>query len=233
MRQLTAIALPFVAIAALALTSCASTSSDTACAPAESAPSAGAETFTAEVWADNWFALYANGVQVGEDSVPITTERSFNAQCVTFSATYPLTIGLVSKDFVQDDSGLEYIGLANQQMGDGRVILQVKDSTGAVVAATDSTWRGLSIFRAPLNTDCVTSSSPIDDCEREILAEPTGWADPAFDDSEWAAAIEYTSDEVGAKDGYTQISWDPSAKIIWASDLHVDNTILWRFTITG
>lgn len=188
MRQLTAIALPFVAIAALAVTSCASTSSDTACAPAPSAASAGAETFTAKVWADNWFALYANGVQVGEDSVPITTERSFNAQC---------------------------------------------DSTGAVVAATDSTWRGLSIFRAPLNIDCVTSSSSIDDCERKILAEPSGWADPGFDDTPWDSAIEYTAGEVRAKDGYTQISWDPSAKIIWASDLQIDNTILWRFTISG
>ena len=26
-------------------------------------------TFVAEVWADNWFALYANGVLVGPDSV--------------------------------------------------------------------------------------------------------------------------------------------------------------------
>ena len=28
-------------------------------------------TFTAEVWADNWFALYVNGELVSEDSVPI------------------------------------------------------------------------------------------------------------------------------------------------------------------
>jgi hypothetical protein len=36
-------------------------------------------TFQAEVWADNWFALYVNGKKVGEDSVPITTEKSFNS----------------------------------------------------------------------------------------------------------------------------------------------------------
>ena len=28
-------------------------------------------TFQAEVWADNWFALYVNGKKVGEDSIPI------------------------------------------------------------------------------------------------------------------------------------------------------------------
>ena len=37
-------------------------------------------SFLAEVWADNWFALYVNGKKVGEDSVPITTERSFNSE---------------------------------------------------------------------------------------------------------------------------------------------------------
>ena len=39
-----------------------------------------AASFTVEVWADNWAAVYANGELVGEDSVPITTERSFNAE---------------------------------------------------------------------------------------------------------------------------------------------------------
>ena len=48
-----------------------------------------ASEFVAEVWADNWFALYVNGELVGEDSTPITTERSFNAETITFTATYP------------------------------------------------------------------------------------------------------------------------------------------------
>jgi hypothetical protein len=168
-----------------------------------------------------------------EDIVPITTERSFNAQCVTFQATYPFTLGLVSKDFVENESGLEYIGESNQQMGDGGVILQVTDSSGAVVAATSSDWRGLSIFRAPLNTDCESSSDPLADCESEILPEPAGWAEPGFDDSGWSPATEYTEAEVQAKDGYTQVTWDATAKLIWADDLNVDNTILWRYTVTG
>ncbi len=195
--------------------------------------SSGTETFTAEVWADNWFALSVDGVQVAEDIVPITTERSFNAQCVTFQASYPFTLGLVSKDFVENESGLEYIGESNQQMGDGGVILQVTDSSGAVVAATSSDWRGLSIFRAPLNTDCESSADPLADCESEILPEPAGWAEPDFDDSDWSPATEYTEAEVQAKDGYTQVSWDATAKLIWADDLNVDNTILWRYTVTG
>ena len=32
-------------------------------------------SFKAQVWADNWFSLYVGENFVGEDSVPITTER--------------------------------------------------------------------------------------------------------------------------------------------------------------
>ena len=44
-------------------------------------------SFQAEVWADNWFELYINGKKVGQDSAPITTERSFNSEKIKFSAT--------------------------------------------------------------------------------------------------------------------------------------------------
>ena len=71
------------------------------------------ETFTIDVWADNWFALYVNSAKVGEDSVPITTERSFNKERFTFNATRPLSIGLHGKDFKETDSGIEYIGERN------------------------------------------------------------------------------------------------------------------------
>ena len=55
-------------------------------APADAAVSKSV-TFQAEVWVDNWFALYINGKKVGEDSVPITTERSFNSEKIKFTAT--------------------------------------------------------------------------------------------------------------------------------------------------
>lgn len=189
-------------------------------------------TFTAEVWADNWFSLYVNGELVGEDSVPITTERSFNAETFTFEAAYPLTIAMVTKDFKETDSGLEYIGEPNQQMGDGGFIAQFTDTaTGEVVAVTGSDWRGLVVHRAPLNPECVSSADPDTDCQFEALAEPDGWTAVGFDDSAWQAATVYTPEEVGAKDGYDTISWDSSAALIWGSDLKIDNTILWRTVI--
>ena len=198
------------------------------------APDQGAaRTFTVDVWADNWMAVYVNGELVGEDSVPITTERSFNAESFTFEAAYPFTIGIEAKDFKETDSGIEYIGQSNQQMGDGGLIAQVTDtSTGEVVATTSSDWSVLVVQRAPLNTECADDPDPDATCESESIDPPTGWADAGFDDSGWDAATEWTANAVSPKGGYDEISWDDSAELIWGSDLEVDNTILMRFSVT-
>lgn len=66
------------------------------------APNSSAATrvynLTAEIWADNWFALYVNGKKVGEDSTAFATERSFNSDAISFKASYPLTIGIMARD---------------------------------------------------------------------------------------------------------------------------------------
>lgn len=189
-------------------------------------------TFTAEVWADNWFSLTVNGEAVGEDSVPITTERSFNSETITFEATYPLTLAVVAKDFTETDSGLEYIGTDRQQLGDGGIVAQITDtSTGEVVAVTDDTWRTLSIQRAPLNPECVSSSDPDAECDFEAIAEPDGWTDAGYDDSDWEAATVFTAGDVDPKEGYDDIVWDSAAQFVWGADLEVDNTVLLRTTI--
>ena len=113
-----------------------------------------AETFSADVWADNWFEMRINGAQVAEDSVPITTERSFNAESFTLNAERPFVIGLVAKDFKENDTGLEYIGTRRQQMGDGGLILQIKDAAGGLVAVSDENWSCLVIHTAPLDKSC-------------------------------------------------------------------------------
>ena len=185
--------------------------------------------FVADVWADNWFAIYINGELAGEDSTPITTERSFNAETIRFVAEYPLTIGIEAKDFKETDSGIEYIGEGNQQMGDGGIIAQITSvGTGQVVAATNRGWQVRIIHRAPLNTDCENDPDPDATCQFEIAEAPVGWAGAGFDAGNWNAATEWTEDEVRPKDGYDNIEWDDAARLVWGSDLKVDNTILLR-----
>lgn len=197
----------------------------------ETAASSELTTFTAEVWADNWFALHVNGDHVGEDSVSILTERSFNAETITFEATLPLTVAVEAKDFKETDSGIEYIGEGNQQMGDGGFILQItNDATGEVITSTSGEWLALPIHRAPLNTECERDADPDATCEFEIIDAPADWTSVSFDDSAWSTATVWSEADVSPKDGYDEISWDASAQLIWGTDLEVDNTVLLRTT---
>ena len=168
----------------------------------------GSASFRGDVWADNWFALYVNGELVGEDSVPVTTERSFNAKTITSDATYPLTIAIEARDFKETDSGLEYIGERNQQMGDGGIIAQITDtSRGDVAAVANAAWFSLVVHRAPLIKDCEKDSNPDDNCQFEITEIPTNWASAEFNDNAWTEATKWTENDVGPKDGYNQIPW--------------------------
>jgi hypothetical protein len=190
--------------------------------------------FVARVWADNWYALWINGQQVAEDSEPLTQVRSFNADTITFTATYPLTIAMETKDYTEGPSGLEYIGTSRQQMGDGGFIAEFHETaSGRLVAVTDGAWRGDAIDRAPLDASCVASTAPDTTCTSEHHAEPDGWTDEGFDASTWQPATIYTAAQVGPKGGYDTIDWDPSARLIWSSDLLVDNTVLWRAAAAG
>jgi len=63
---------------------------------------ASAETCTVDVWADNWFQFKVNGVTVAEDSIPITIERSFNAEHFSFQSKPPFTIGLIAQGFQRE-----------------------------------------------------------------------------------------------------------------------------------
>ncbi len=193
-----------------------------------------AETYSTDVWADNWFSFSVNGTQVAEDSVPITTERSFNAESFSFSAEKPFVIGLIAKDFKENDSGLEYIGTRKQQMGDGGVILQVKDGSGNTVAVSDEQWRCLVIHRAPLGKSCAKERTPVAGegaCAFNAFDAPPGWNALDFDGAQWSAASVYSERDVRPKDGYDRIRWDSKARLIWGPDLELDNTILCRLRV--
>lgn len=199
------------------------------------AETSGSVTFRLDGWADNWFAAYLGEELIVEDSVPITTERSFNAESVTFKADYPLQLNFILKDYKENDTGLEYIGANNQQMGDGGFIMQLTDTaSGNVVAVSNGDWQCTSIHEAPLDKSCEDATNPIagtDPCDFIALEEPTGWKSLDFDASGWTATTVHSASDVGPKDGYDQISWDANAQLIWGPDLETYNTLLCRVTV--
>ena len=223
-------------LAALAL--CACVGDELATTVVESPPGAaqeGALSLQGEVWADNWFAFYLAERLIIEDSTPITTERSFNAEKFVFDADYPMQLNFVAKDFKENDTGLEYIGSDRQQMGDGGLIAQfMDDATGETIAVTDSSWKCLVIHAAPLNRSCEGETDPeagVSPCQFHSMNEPEGWRLPDFDDTAWPAAVEYSESAVDPKGGYDAIDWNDEARLIWASDLEIDNTLLCRLTV--
>ncbi len=195
----------------------------------------GTSSIKGEVWADNWFAFYLGDRLVIEDSVSITTERSFNAEAFVFNADYPLQLNFVAKDFKENDTGLEYIGRGNQQMGDGGLIAQFTDAaTGDPVAVTNDDWRCLVIHEAPLDRACEDEADPkagVGPCQFAATPEPEGWREPGFDDSEWPSAVEHSAAAVRPKGGYDAISWGHGARLIWSPDLETQNTLLCRLTV--
>jgi hypothetical protein len=197
--------------------------------------SAETQTLKADIWVDNWFAMYANGTLVIEDSVSITTERSFNSETVTFEADMPITIAFEAKDFKENDTGLEYIGTRRQQMGDGGMIAQFKNAaTGNIIAVTNSDMRCLVVHRAPLDRACAEQRTPVageGTCGFEVTAIPQGWTLPDFDDSNWPTATQHSVQAVSPKDGYDTISWNSQATLVWSDDLVQDNTLLCRMVI--
>lgn len=193
------------------------------------------KTFKAQVWADNWFSLYVGDTYAGEDAVAITTERSFNSETINFSASYPFDVNFIIKDYKQNDTGLEYIGQANQQMGDGGFIAQITDtSTGAIAMVSSAAFKCKVIHKAPLNTNCEKSASPtVASCGATVLDEPAGWKATGFNTTGWESATAYTPTQIGVKDGYYDIAWNTAAKLIWTSNLKTDNTLLCKATVTA
>lgn len=202
--------------------------------PLAHSAAAKALTFEAEVWVDNWFALFINGKKVGEDSVAFNTEKSFNSSKVTFTASYPFQVGVLARDYIENSSGLEYIGKTNQQIGDAGFIMQIRESrTGRLIASTNSAWKSFVVQKAPINPSCVTSSTPLTSCQSATQKMPSGWSTKTYKESGWKSSTEFTESEIGVKDGYFNFTWNSSARLIWSSDLKLDNTVLFRSLVSA
>lgn len=180
--------------------------------------SGGGAAVSGWIYADNWFQLSVNGRVVATDP---TTFKPFEVVPVAFSATLPLTIAVIAKDYADPVTGLEY---DNTKVGDGGLI--VKFANGV---ASSADWKVKVVERGPLNVDeCLATPAR---CVVERSSVPANWTMPDFDDSGWANATVHTREEVQPHaDDFDRYDWG-SARFIWGPDLLVDNTVLFRLTV--
>ncbi|KGJ93979.1 YHYH protein [Colwellia psychrerythraea] len=194
-------------------------------------------TFKLEAWSDNWFAAYLGSELIVEDAVSINTERSFNAETATFTGSYPLQLNFILKDYKENDTGLEYIGESNQQMGDGGFIAQITDIvSNTIIAVSNSDWKCEVLHQAPLDKSCANEANPIAGvgaCGFYSIEEPDDWKASSFNDAAWQQATEHSEADVSPKDGYDEITWHANAQLIWGTDLETDNTLICRVTISA
>ncbi len=211
----------------------------------------GGELITAFIFADNYFELYINGVPVGKDNVPYT---QFNSSIGRFRVNRPFTIAMLLVDWE------EHLGLGSENSngflyhpGDGGMVVVFKDSTDAIIAVSDATWKAQTFYTAPiidlscpqengslrLSGTCSTADSNDGTAYHGLhWQRPSGWMDASFNDAPWPAASTYSNATVGVNNkpaytNFTDIFDDPShdAAFIWSTNLILDNEVVVRHTV--
>ncbi len=172
------------------------------------------DTIKANMYADNWFVLYINGELTAVDSIRFIPH---NVISVDILPTYPMSIAVMAKDNADPNTGMEY---ANTNIGDAGFILKFSDGT-----ITDVSWKAQVFSKGPIDRDTKNPKAihtPI----------PENWFAVDFDDSGWKQAKEYTEEQVSPKQPYFEHDFQ-GAKFIWSDDIELDNTVIFRKTITS
>ncbi len=167
-----------------------------------------ADTIRAEVYADNWFALYVNGRLTVVDPIAFLPH---NVVSVDLLPEYPMTLAVIAHDNADPQTGLEY----GNHIGDGGLILKFADGT-----VTDASWKVKVLERGPLNSDIANPKV-------ENFQRPANWFATDFDDSSWDNATVFTEDQVKPRESFYQHDFT-GAKFIWSKDIGLDNTVLFR-----
>ena len=211
----------------------------------------GDETFTAYIFADNYFEFYVNGKLLAVDAVPFTP---FNSSVIRFKAKRPYTIAVMGVDWEENPGlGSEQNRGVAYHPGDAGLVAVIKDDNGRTVAVTDETWRAQTFYTAPLDDrSCLKLEGPVRDSSRCATGGvrdgsafsaahwpvPGNWFAPEFDDSSWPHARVFSNETVGVDNkpafmNFRDVFDDPAAdaEFIWSSNLVLDNLVLMRRTV--
>jgi hypothetical protein len=219
------------------------------------------DTVTANIYADNYFEFYVNGVLIKKDPLDFTPHNGVQFK---FNVTKGESriYAIKASDFATP-SGYEYTNTDRPQLGDGALIISLNDGT-----VSNSTWKCFTTSFGPTDESISAGCNEknLNLCKIKTTSEPINWQMKTFDDSTWTQAKEYTTQEAGwgrtpsYSNGYCGTLTDPltgankspssikteenecldpqkmsfsNAKFIWQGDLKRDNTILCRYLNPG
>ncbi|GJL59906.1 MAG: hypothetical protein NPIRA03_27630 [Nitrospirales bacterium] len=211
----------------------------------------GKETFTAYIFADNYFEFYVNGKLLAVDAVPFTP---FNSSVIRFMVDRPFSVAVMAVDWEEN------LGLGSESNrgwpyhpGDGGFVAVIRDESGKTVGITNGAWKAQTFYTGPLqDRSCLKVVGQRRDssaCSTESVRDgrsfsaahwsiPDNWFATDFDDSSWPRASVFTNDTVGVDNkpafmNFTDIFDDPKADadFIWSASLILDNLVLLRTTV--
>lgn len=162
------------------------------------------------VYVDNWFKLYINGKLAAVDSIEFMPH---NIVSVDVLPEFPMTIAVMARDNADAITGKEY---EHVQIGDGGFILKLGDDV-----LTDTSWKAKCFFFGPMEG------------EKELVKHvpiPEDWFASDFDDRDWGLVTVYEESVVRPPSVFGDYDFK-GAKFVWASDLDLHNTVIFRTTI--
>ncbi len=152
-----------------------------------------AETVEATIYGDNWFAFYVNGQLIKDDPMDFTPHQALKFTFDVDSSENHV-YAIKARDWADSETGYEYMETDHAAIGGGGLKVMFSDGT-----VSNSQWKCYVTSTGP------TTESQNDGCDKDnfskckvdTFAEPTGWTDVGFDDSNWDNAVEFTDDYTG------------------------------------
>jgi hypothetical protein len=166
----------------------------------------------------------------------------------------PFTVALLLVDWEENlGLGSELNGGFAYHPGDGGVVAVFTNVENEIIAVTNKKWKAQTFYTSPItDLTCPSESGATrlsDKCSTLNSNDgnlyyglhwkrPDNVMSPAFDDSEWPFANEYSNEIVGInnKPAYTNFTdlFDNTAmdgQFIWSTNLVLDNEVVVRYTL--
>jgi hypothetical protein len=149
-------------------------------------------TITGYIYCDNYFEFYFNGQLIKKDPLTFTPHQAVKVS-FEYDGNSSKTYAIMCQDFATD-TGYEYTNTDRPQLGDGALLAEFSDGT-----VTSANWKAYVATFGPTDASVSSgcSSSNLSPCAVQDNGIPDNWYTESFDDSEWSAATEYTTNEAG------------------------------------